>query len=108
MKESIYESLFPEDCKQYREVSVRYKKLRPENYQEAYEIMILAWEYANRWSEIASNISILAVEQNVRKTDLKDYCYQRYRQMQLLHESARMLHRMGFEQAMYFERRDKT
>lgn len=99
MERSIYESIYPEDSRQYRALAKRYMDLKPENYAEAFEVMKLAWAYAQRWSDIASNVEIIATEKGIKKTDLKEWAYQRYRQMQLIHESSRMLWGMGEREA---------
>lgn len=98
-QKSMYESIFPEDSQQYREISKRYLKLTTEDYRGAYEITQDSWALAQRWSDIASNVAKIAQESGVSKTDLKDWCYQRYRQLQLMHEHARMVWGIGEREA---------
>jgi hypothetical protein len=99
MKGSIYETIFPEDCKQYRDIARRYMNLTTEDYISAFDVAQQSWVLAQRWSDIQSNAAQLAIEQNVRKTDLRDWAYQRYRQLQLMHEHARMIWKAGEDEA---------
>jgi hypothetical protein len=96
---SQYELIFPEDSQQYREIAKRYMKQTTEDYKGAYDIMQDSWALAQRWSDIQSNVSKLAVDKGVSKSELRDWCYQRYRQLQLMHESARMIWGMGEREA---------
>ncbi|MCP4990534.1 MAG: hypothetical protein GY928_32180 [Colwellia sp.] len=93
MIKSDFQKVLPEDSKQYREVSERYMKLTTENGTEAYDLMKLSWNLAQRWSEIQASTSKIAAMDHVdiMKTDFKAWAYQRYRQMQLIHESCRMI-----------------
>ena len=96
MKEaSQYEALYPEDSKQYREIAKEYLNLQTEDYSTAYEITQNAWALAQRWSDIQSNVSKTATEKGISKSELRDWAYQRYRQLQLMHEHSRMIWGIG-------------
>ena len=52
-----------------------------------------SWAMAQRWSELqASSRKIRDLSTgDVTLSEIKDFCYQRYRQMQLIHESSRVI-----------------
>lgn len=109
MKEMIksdFSKILPEDCKQFNEVSARYINLEATNGTEAFDLMKTSWALAQRWSEIQATTSKIMTQDivNVQKTDFKTWAYQRYRQMQLIHESCRVIWRQENEQALYFKR----
>jgi hypothetical protein len=107
MKGSIYEAIFPEDSKQYRSLAARYLKLTTVDYTSAFDITQRAWALAQRWSDIQSNVAQIATERGISKTDLRDWAYQRYRQLQLMHEHARMIWKLGEDEMRYERRLDK-
>ena len=90
---SDIQQLLPEDCKQFNALAKRYIDLKTEDADEAFKIMKESWAMAQRWSELQASsrkIRDLA-KQDVTLTEIKDFCYQRYRQMQLIHESSRII-----------------
>lgn len=90
---SDFQDLLKEDCEQYKALAKRYIDLKTEDADEAYALMKDAWAAAQRWSEIqacARKIKNMA-DRDINLTDLKDFAYQRYRQLQLMHESSRMI-----------------
>lgn len=91
MKEvkSQFERIVQEDFNQFREISSKFMKVKPEDTDTLYELAIDSWLLATRWSEIQSNASKIAIDMDVNKTDFKDYCYQKYRQLQELHVTVR-------------------
>ena len=105
---SIYETIYPEDSRQYRELAKRYMKINVDKFAEAFEITKKSWALAQRWSDIQSNASVVAVENDVKKTDLSTWAYQRYRQLQNLHEHARMVWGIGEREAKEIERLTKA
>lgn len=92
---SDLQQLLPDDCKQFNALAKRYLDLNPEDADEAFSLMKESWAMAQRWSELqASNRKIRDLaKQDVTLTEIKDFCYQRYRQMQLIHESSRCIWR---------------
>ena len=101
---SIYETIYPEDSRQYRELAKRYMDINVDKYAEAFEITKKAWALAQRWSDIQSNASVVAIEHGVKKTELSAWAYQRYRQLQNLHEHARMVWGVGERELGSIER----
>lgn len=97
-RETDFDSLFPEDVNQYYDIANRFLNLSTEDHATAFEISKKAWVLSDRWANIAANASKLAAIKHVNKTDIKDYCYRKYRQMQYIHEFSRMLWNKG-EQA---------
>ena len=106
MIKSDFQKILPEDCKQYNNVSQRYLELIPEDGNTAFDLMKDSWALAQRWSEIQATTGKIANMDNadIQKTDFKTWAYQRYRQMQLIHESCRVIWRQTNEQALFFER----
>lgn len=105
---SDFQEILPEDCKQFNDVAQAYLDLHPENYSDAYILMQQSWSIAQRWSEIqASSRKIANLRPEVQKTDFSTWAYQRYRQMQEIHVSCRVIWRMGEDQAKYFERNER-
>ena len=89
---SDIQQLLPEDCKQFNALAKRYIDLKTEDADEAFKIMKESWAMAQRWSELQASsrkIRDLAPK-DVTLSEIKDFCYQRYRQMQLIHESSRV------------------
>jgi hypothetical protein len=103
---SDFDKILPQDCKQFNDVAKRYMNLDSTNGSEAFYLMKQSWALAQRWSEIQATTSKIASMDNIdiQKTDFKTWAYQRYRQMQLIHESCRVIWRQENEQALYFER----
>ena len=99
MKEvkSQFEQIVQEDFNQFRDISKRFMNVKPEDTQELYELSIDSWLLATRWSEIQSNASKIAMDLDVNKTDFKDYCYQKYRQLQEMHITTRSWYRLACE-----------
>ena len=92
---SDIQQLLPEDCKQFNALAKRYIDLKTEDADEAFKIMKESWAMAQRWSELQASsrkIRDLAPK-DVTLSEIKDFCYQRYRQMQLIHESSRVIWR---------------
>jgi hypothetical protein len=93
-----FDSLFPEDIDQYYEFANSFAMLNSEDYTTAYNLSIKAWVLAERWNDIMAQASKLAILKNVNKTDLKDYCYGKYRQLHLAHEFTRCVYNKGERQ----------
>lgn len=101
---SVYEEIYKEDSKQYRKLAKKYMEIKVDSYPLAFEVMKEAWALAQRWSDIQSNAEFVAVEKSVKKTTLRDWAYQRYRQLQYMHESARMIWGIGEREAREIEK----
>ena len=86
---SQFEKIVQEDFNQFREISIRFMNIQPDNVDELFQLSIDSWLLATRWSEIQSNASKMALDFDINKTDFKDYCYQKYRQLQELHVTTR-------------------
>ena len=97
------ESIFPEDVKLFNEVFGRYLDIVQEDGNEAFELAKLALALAERWSEIATNVRKVTTS-DYSKTDMKEWAYHKYRDMQFVHEHCRMIWKQANEQALYFER----
>ena len=92
---SDIQQLLPEDCKQFNALAKRYIELTTEDADESFMIMKESWAMAQRWSELQASsrkIRDLAPK-DVTLSEIKEFCYQRYRQMQLIHESSRCIWR---------------
>ena len=88
-------------------MAVKYLNLTSEDYKTAYEITVKSWALAQRWSDISANAGKLASIKEVNKTDLSKWAYQRYRQLQLMHEHARSIWRIGEDFAKYLMKGDR-
>jgi hypothetical protein len=97
-KQVDFDACFQEDMDQYYDIANQFLNLNSEDYGTAFEISKKSWVLSDRWSAIAANASKLAAVQKVSKTDLYNYCYQKYRQLQYMHEFSRILWNKG-EQA---------
>ena len=99
MKEikSQFERIVQEDFDQFREISRKFMNVKAEDTETLYELAIDSWLLATRWSEIQSNASKMAIDFDVNKTDFKDYCYQKYRQLQEMHITCRSWYRLSLE-----------
>lgn len=106
MVKSDFQQVLPEDTAIYNKCAKKYLSLNSEDGETAFDLMKESWSIAQRWSEIQASTSKIANMDNVdiMKTDFKTWAYQRYRQMQLIHESCRVIWRQANEQALFFER----
>ncbi len=86
---------FPEDVEQYYEIAEQYLNLTTEDFASAFEISKKAWVLSDRWSALASDAGKLATMKKLNKTDIKDYCYRKYKQMSRIHEHTRMIWNKG-------------
>lgn len=106
MIKSDFQKVLPEDSKQFSEIADRYMKLNPENGTEAFNLMKESWSLAQRWSELQASankiVSLNGVD--IMRTDFKKWCYERYRQMQLVHESTRMIWRAANELDLFLKK----
>jgi len=93
-----FDAYFQEDIDQYYDIANEFLNLTTEDFVQAFEISKKAWVLSDRWACIAANAGKLASSNKVNKTELKDYCYRKYRQMQYVHEFCRVLWNKG-EQA---------
>lgn len=103
MIKSDFQSILTEDCKQFNLLAKRYLELKTEDAEEAYSLMKDAWAAAQRWSEIqacARKIKDMS-DKDINLTDLRDFAYQRYRQLQLMHESSRIIWKQANDYLMW-------
>jgi hypothetical protein len=94
-KDVELDKCFKEDSKQFYDLANEFINLTTEDFVRAFEISKKAWVLADRWACIAANASKLVLSSNANKTDLKDYCYRKYRSMQQIHEFTRVLWNKG-------------
>jgi hypothetical protein len=95
---SQFEPICQEDCNQFRKLAKTYKNLKPEDNKTSYQLTLDSWLLAQRWSEISSNASIIATENNITKMDFQKWAYEKYRQLQLMHEHCRAVWRTATEE----------
>lgn len=100
MKEvkSNFENIFPEDFRQFRDISIKFQKVRLEDAETLHELTIDSWLLATRWSEIQSVANKIAQENDIRKSDFTDWAYQKYRQLQEMHITCRSWYRLAVEE----------
>lgn len=106
---SDFQDILKEDCEQYKALAKRYIDLATEDVEGAYALMKDAWVAAQRWSEIqacARKIKNLS-DSDFNLTELKEFAYQRYRQLQLMHESARMIWKQANDYLMWERKLDR-
>lgn len=106
---SDFQDILQEDCKQYMALAKRYLDLKTEDGEEAYKLMKESWSAAQRWSEIQASARKIRdmADKNINLTDLKEFAYQRYRQLQLMHESTRIIWRSANEYLMWERKQEK-
>ena len=90
-----FDKLFADDISLYYDIATKYLNIGTEDFTTAFETCKEAWVLADRWANIAANAGKMAVMEGTSKTDLKDYCHRKYRQMQYVHEHCRMMYRIG-------------
>jgi len=88
---SQFEFIVQEDCNRFRDLAKEYMHLTPENGDSAYKLAIDSWLLAQRWSEISSNASKISLDRDINKTDFQKWAYEKYRQLQLMHEHCRSI-----------------
>ena len=106
MIKSDFVELLPEDIKEYRRLSKEYMALVPEDGDLAFRLMKESWALAQRWSEIQAcsrKIHDMA-KIDFSVTAFKDWAYQKYRQMQNIHDSTRMIWSRANEEATWLKR----
>jgi len=94
---SQFEKIVQEDFNQFREISQRFQKVEMTDAQTLYQLSIDSWLLATRWSEIQSNASKIAFENEISKTDFGTWSYQKYRQLQEMHITCRSWFRLAKE-----------
>lgn len=94
---SEFENIVAEDFKQYKDISLRFKKVQMENCLELQALTTDSWLLATRWSEIQSLASKIAQENEINKTDFGNWAYQKYRQLQEMHITCRSWYRLAKE-----------
>ena len=94
---SEFENIVAEDFKQYKDISLRFKKVQMENCLELQALTTDSWLLATRWSEIQSLASKIAQENGINKTDFGNWAYQKYRQLQEMHTTCRSWYRLAVE-----------
>ena len=94
---SEFENIVAEDFKQYKNISLRFKKVQMENCLELQALTTDSWLLATRWSEIQSLASKIAQENGINKTDFGNWAYQKYRQLQEMHITCRSWYRLAKE-----------
>ena len=97
IEKSQFEKICPEDFKQFRDISQRFKNVKMEDADSLYMISIDSWLLATRWSEIQSNASKIAQEYGITKMDFQNWAYQKYRQLQEMHITCRSWYRLAKE-----------
>lgn len=93
---SQYEEIFKEDYKQYRTIAKQFSKIQMTNIEGLKQLTIDSWLLASRWSDIQSNASLYAEKCN--KTELQNWAYQKYRQLQEMHITCRSWYRLAVEE----------
>ena len=94
---SEFENIVAEDFKQYKDISLRFKKVQMENCLELQALTTDSWLLATRWSEIQSLASKIAQENGINTTDFGNWAYQKYRQLQEMHITCRSWYRLAKE-----------
>lgn len=97
MEVSAFEEIVPEDFKQFREISSKFKEISLIDISGLQELTIDSWLLATRWSEIQSNAVKIANDFGINKTDFSTWAYQKYRQLQEMHITCRSWHRSAKE-----------
>jgi len=94
---SQFEKIVQEDFNQFREISKTFMNVAPEDANTLFELSRESWLLATRWSEIQSNASKIAIDNNVTKIDFQNWAYQKYRQLQEMHITTRSWYRLAIE-----------
>jgi hypothetical protein len=94
---SQFEKIVQEDFNQFREISQKFQKVEMTDAQTLYQLSIDSWLLATRWSEIQSNASKIAFDNEISKTDFGTWAYQKYRQLQEMHITCRSWFRLAKE-----------
>lgn len=96
-----------EDCELYRNLARKYLALDLSDPNLCFDVKKETWALAQRWSDIASMASKIARLHDASKTDFRDWAYQRYRQLQYMHEDARMMWNKAEEELKFITRYEK-
>ena len=94
---SQFEKIVQEDFNQFRQISKKFMEVVPEDAKTLFELSRDSWLLATRWSEIQSNASKIAIDNNVTKMDFQNWAYQKYRQLQEMHITCRSWYRLAKE-----------
>lgn len=92
---SQFEELMQEDYNQFRDIMKRFQKVNMEDLQELYQLSKDSLLLQTRWSEIQSNSSKIATENNFNKTEFSTWAYQKYRILQELQITVRSWYRLS-------------
>ena len=94
---SQFEKIVQEDFNQFRDISTQFQKVDCTDADTLYQLSIDSWLLATRWSEIQSNASKIAFNNDISKTDFGTWAYQKYRQLQEMHITCRSWYRLACE-----------
>lgn len=94
---SQFEKIVQEDFNQFREISKEFQQVDNTDADTLYQLSIDSWLLATRWSEIQSNASKIAFNNDINKTDFGTWAYQKYRQLQEMHITCRSWYRLAKE-----------
>lgn len=92
-----FEKIVEKDFNQYRELAREFKDVQMEDTITLNKICIDSWLLATRWSEIQATASKIAQDHGINKTDFGTWAYQKYRQLQEMHITARSWYRLARE-----------
>jgi len=106
MIRSDFELLVQDDFREFKRVAQEYMDLVQEDGDTAFRLMKESWALAQRWSEIqACSRKIKDMSKiDFAVTAFKDWAYQKYRQMQNVHDSTRMIWSRANEEATWLKR----
>lgn len=94
---SDFELIVKDDFSQFRDIAKKFRDINMEDIQGLQELTIDSWLLATRWSEIQSLATKIAQDNDINKTDFKDWAYQHYRQLQEMHITCRSWYRLAKE-----------
>lgn len=87
---SQFEEIVPDDFKLFREIAIRFQKVKMEDVAELNSISVDAWLLACRWNNISSNAKQIAQNYaDISKSDFGDWAYHIYSLLKELHISSR-------------------
>lgn len=87
-----------EDIEQFNFLRDNFEALNSEDGDTAYTLAIQMMICADRWCEIALNISKYAKELDNSKTNLYNWAYHKYRILMTMHEFCRVVYRQCREE----------
>lgn len=93
-RDEQFSKIFPEDLECFNTIFLNYLNLKDENCGGAYQLAKDSLVMMNRFSNLEVQASKLVCKE-FNKTDIKTFCHYKYKMLEYIHTTARMVWSRG-------------